>query len=46
LVDTSGDALIRRTWSARQTQSRRRDLASPVAELDLSSRAVDALDGM
>ena len=39
-----GDPLIRRTWAAWQTQSRRRDLASLVADLDLSSRATREVD--
>jgi DNA-binding transcriptional LysR family regulator len=38
-----GDPLIRRTWAAWQTESRRRDLASLVADLDLRSRAADEL---
>lgn len=33
-----GDPLIRRTWAAWHTQSRRRDLASLVADLDLTNR--------
>lgn len=36
-----GDPLIRRTWAAWQTQSRRRELASLVADLDLSSHSLD-----
>lgn len=36
-----GDPLIRRTWAAWHTQSRRRDLASLIADLDLSNREVN-----
>lgn len=36
-----GDPLIRRTWAAWHTQSRRRDLASLVADLDLTNQRVD-----
>jgi DNA-binding transcriptional LysR family regulator len=37
-----GDPLIRRTWVAWPSQSRRLDLASLVAELDLDNRTADA----
>ncbi|WP_457148974.1 LysR family transcriptional regulator [Mycobacterium sp. URHB0021] len=40
-----GDPLIRRTWAAWQTESRRRELAHLIADLDLSSRTVGDVDG-
>ena len=36
-----GDPLIRRTWAAWRTESRRRDLASLVADLDLANQQID-----
>jgi DNA-binding transcriptional LysR family regulator len=36
-----GDPLIRRTWAAWHTHSRRRDLASLVADLDLTNQQID-----
>ena len=36
-----GDPLIRRTWAAWLTQSRRRDLASLVADLDLTHQHIE-----
>jgi hypothetical protein len=36
-----GDPLIRRTWAAWHTHSRRRELASLVADLDLGSHSLD-----
>jgi hypothetical protein len=41
-----GDPLIRRTWAAWHSQSRRLDLASLVADLDLSSLTVDDVDAL
>ncbi len=40
-----GDPLIRRTWVAWHTESRRRDLACLVADLDLGNRIADGVDG-
>jgi DNA-binding transcriptional LysR family regulator len=36
-----GNPLIRRTWASWHTQSRRRDLASLVADLDLTNQRID-----
>jgi DNA-binding transcriptional LysR family regulator len=40
-----GDPLIRRTWVAWHTESRRRDLARLVADLDVGNRITDGVDG-